>query len=78
MNSASPMPDGWPISPAISSASSDAPEVSMSVDGTQDESCTRRSISVCSDASWKYRTPAAPMTLAISWGSQIAVVMPAA
>ncbi len=48
----------------------------MSVDGTQDDSCTRRSISTCRDASWNQRIPSTPMTLAISCGSQIAVVIP--
>ena len=61
---------------ARSSASMRAPDVSISVDGTQEESWTRRSISRCSDAAWKYRMPSRPMTLAISCGSQMAVVTP--
>ena len=76
MNSASPMPEGSPISPARSAASIRAPEVSISVEGTQDESCTRRSISRCGEACWNQRMPSTPRTLAISCGSQIAVVIP--
>ena len=76
MNSASPSTLGWCLKGSRSSASSRAPEVSRWVAGTQDESCTRRSITVTAAHSRKNSSPATPSTLQISWGSQIAVVVP--
>ena len=44
MNSASPMTLGWSMNGTRSAATSRAPVVSMWVEGTQDDSCTRRSM----------------------------------
>ena len=76
MNSARPSTLGWLASGRRSSTSSRAPEVSRWVAGTQLDNCTRRSIAVAIEASRKYCRPGTPSTLAISWGSQIAVVTP--
>ena len=57
MNSARPITLGWSRERQQSSASSRAPEVSSCVAGTQDDSCTRRSITVVAALSRKYRMP---------------------
>ena len=44
---------GWPRSAASAAASMVAPLVSIGLDGTQEESCTLRSITMRSEAAWK-------------------------
>ncbi len=77
MNSASPITFGWAAKGRRSAAAIRAPEVSRwSVAGTQEESCTRRSIASVSAEARNHRKASIPRTLVISCGSQIPVVTP--
>jgi hypothetical protein len=66
----------WSKKGSRSPAPSRAPAVSISVAGTQEGRANRQSMGWPSADRSMYSMPAAPSTLAISWGSATTVVVP--
>ena len=76
MTSASPKTSSLTIKGDKAWASSVAPLVSKGVTGTQEGSIVKIFIGVAWASEIIYSSPVVPATLAISWGSVIAVVTP--